>query len=83
MTHTIARLVAAVALLALPLTAFGLDDCKFSAERKGGIDTAGAERVEILARRSRATPALLRPLFAECNLPRPARIQPPSPFDAG
>ena len=50
MTHTIARLVAAVALLALPLTALARDDCKFSAERKGGIDTRGAERVEILAR---------------------------------
>ena len=50
MTHTIARLVAAIALLALPLTAFAWEDCKFSAERKGGIDTAGAERVEILAR---------------------------------
>ena len=50
MTHKIARLVAAVALLALPITAFAWDDCKFSAERKGGIDTKGAERVEILAR---------------------------------
>jgi hypothetical protein len=50
MTHTIARLVAAVALLALPITAFAWNDCKFSAERKGGVDTTGAERVEILAR---------------------------------
>jgi hypothetical protein len=50
MTHKIASLVAAVALLALPMTAFALDDCKLSAERKGGIDTTGAERVEILAR---------------------------------
>ena len=50
MTHKVACLVAAVALLALPLTAFAWDDCKFSAERKGGIDTTGAERVEILAR---------------------------------
>jgi hypothetical protein len=32
------------------MTAFAWDDCKFSAERKGGIDTTGAERVEILAR---------------------------------
>jgi len=50
MTHKIACLVAAIALLALPMTAFAWDDCKFSAERKGGIDTTGAERVEILAR---------------------------------
>ena len=50
MTHAIARLVAAVALLALPVTAFAWDDCKYSAERKGGIDTTGAERVEVLAR---------------------------------
>jgi hypothetical protein len=50
MTHAIARLIAALALLALPLTAFAGTDCKFSAERKAGIDTTGAERVEILAR---------------------------------
>ena len=50
MTHKIACLVAAVTLLALPMTALAWDDCKFSAERKGGIDTTGAERVEILAR---------------------------------
>jgi len=50
MTHKVACLVAAVALLALPMTALAWDDCKFSAERKGGIDTTGAERVEILAR---------------------------------
>jgi len=50
MTHTLARLVAAIALLALPLTAFAWDGCKVSAERKGGIDTTGAERVEIIAR---------------------------------
>lgn len=50
MTHKIACLVAAVALLALPVTALARDDCKLSAERKGGIDTTGAERVEILAR---------------------------------
>jgi hypothetical protein len=50
MTHKVACLVAAVALLALPFTAVARDDCKFSAERKGGIDTTGAERVEILAR---------------------------------
>jgi len=52
MTHKVACLVAAVALLALPMTALAWDDCKFSAERKGGIDTAGAgaERVRILAR---------------------------------
>lgn len=50
MTHKIACLVAAVALLTLPMTAFAWDDCKFSAERKEGIDTTGAERIEILAR---------------------------------
>jgi hypothetical protein len=50
MTHRVACLVAAVALLALPLTAAAWDDCRFSAERKGGIDTTGAERVQILAR---------------------------------
>lgn len=50
MTHKIACLLAAVALLALPMTALARDDCKFSAERKGGIDTTGAERVEVRAR---------------------------------
>jgi len=50
MTHRVACLVAAVALLALPMTALAWDDCKFSAERKAGIDATGAERVEILAR---------------------------------
>lgn len=50
MTPTTARLIAVLVLLTLPVTAFAWDDCKFSAERKGGIDTAGAERVEILAR---------------------------------
>ena len=50
MSHNLARLVAAIALLALPLPAFAWDDCKFAAERRGGIDTTGAERVEILAR---------------------------------
>ncbi len=50
MTHAVARLAAAVVLLALPFTALAWDGCKFSAERKGGIDTTGAERVEILAR---------------------------------
>jgi hypothetical protein len=50
MTHRIACLFAAVALLTLPLTARAWDDCTRSALRKGGIDTTGAERVEILAR---------------------------------
>lgn len=50
MPHTAARLIAAVALLALPLTALAWNDCKFSAERKGGVDARGAERVEIRAR---------------------------------
>jgi hypothetical protein len=50
MTHKVACLFAAIALLILPLPALAWDDCALSAERKGGIDTAGAERVEILAR---------------------------------
>jgi hypothetical protein len=50
MTHKIACVVAAIALLTLPLPALARDDCAFSAERKAGIDTTGAERVEILAR---------------------------------
>ena len=50
MTHKIACLVTAIALLTLPLPALAWDNCAFSAERKGGIDTTGAERVEILAR---------------------------------
>lgn len=50
MTHKVACLVAAIGLLILPLTALARGDCAHSAERKGGIDTAGAERVEILAR---------------------------------
>lgn len=55
MTHTVARLAATVALLALPLTALARSDCKFSAERQGGIDATGAERVEILARAGELT----------------------------
>ena len=50
MTHKIACLVTAIALLTLPLPARAWDNCAFSAERKGGFDTTGAERVEILAR---------------------------------
>lgn len=50
MTHRLARLVFASALLALPFTALASDDCRFAAERKAGIDTAGAERVVIKAR---------------------------------
>jgi hypothetical protein len=50
MTPNAVRLVAVVVLLALPLPALAWDDCKFSADRKAGIDTTGAERVEILAR---------------------------------
>lgn len=45
------RLAAVVALLALPLPALAWDlDCKFSADRQGRLDTAGASRVEIFAR---------------------------------
>jgi hypothetical protein len=51
MTPRTLRLVAIVALLALPLPAIALDlDCKFSADRHGSIDATGAERVEIVAR---------------------------------
>lgn len=50
MTHTFVRLIAAATLLALPVAALAWDNCKFSADRKAGIDTAGAERVEIRAR---------------------------------
>ena len=51
MTPTAIRLIAIVTLLALPLPALAWDmDCKFTAERRGSIDTSGAERVEILAR---------------------------------
>lgn len=50
MTPNAVRLLAVVVLLALPVPAFAWDDCKFSADRKAGIDTTGAERVEILAR---------------------------------
>lgn len=47
----IAVLLALVALLALPLTAFALElDCRYAADRKASIDTAGAARIEILAR---------------------------------
>lgn len=39
------------ALLALPLPALAWDvDCRYSADRSGSIDTAGATRVEIMAR---------------------------------
>ena len=44
------RLLAALALLAAPLSALAWDDCKHAAERSGSIDTTGAERVEIVAR---------------------------------
>jgi len=51
MTPTSVRLLAILALLALPVTAIAWDtDCRFSAERRGSLDTSGAERVEILAR---------------------------------
>ena len=45
------RIVALLALLALPVTAFALDlDCRYAADRKASIDTAGAARIEITAR---------------------------------
>ena len=45
------RLAAVVTLLALPWPALAWDlDCKFSADRQGRLDTAGASRVEIFAR---------------------------------
>ena len=51
MTPTSIRLLAVVVLLALPVAAIAWDmGCKFSAERRGNLDTSGAERVEILAR---------------------------------
>jgi len=56
MTPTSVRLLAILALLALPVTAIAQDmDCKFSAERRGSLDTSGAERVEILARAGNLT----------------------------
>jgi len=51
MTSTTIRLPAILALLAVPVTAIAVDgNCRFSAERRGSLDTSGAERVEILAR---------------------------------
>ena len=45
------RIVALLALLALPLTALAWDlDCRYGADRKASVDTAGATRVEIMAR---------------------------------
>jgi hypothetical protein len=45
------RLATLLALLALPATAFALDlDCRHAADRRASIDTAGAERIEIMAR---------------------------------
>jgi hypothetical protein len=51
MNTTSLRLAALLALLALPATAFARDlDCRYAADRKASIDTAGAERIEIMAR---------------------------------
>lgn len=51
MTPRLLRPIAILMLLALPLQAFAWDkDCKFSADRRGSIDTTGVESVEILAR---------------------------------
>jgi hypothetical protein len=45
------RILALLALLALPLTALPSDlDCRYGADRKASVDTAGATRVEIMAR---------------------------------
>jgi hypothetical protein len=51
MTPRTVCLIAAIALLSVSLPAIAWDmDCKFGAERSGSIDTAGATRVEVLAR---------------------------------
>lgn len=51
MTHRSARCLALLVLLASPLPALAWDtDCRYGADRRGGIDTAGASRVEIMAR---------------------------------
>lgn len=45
------RIVASLALLALPVTALAWDlDCRYTAERQASVDTTGATRVEIMAR---------------------------------
>jgi hypothetical protein len=45
------RIVVLLSLVALPITALAWDlDCRYGAERKAGIDTAGVARVEIMAR---------------------------------
>jgi len=45
------RIVALLALLALPVTALAWDhDCRYSTDRKASIDTTGAARIEIMAR---------------------------------
>jgi hypothetical protein len=45
------RIAALLALLSLPLTALARDlDCRYGVDRKAIVDTAGATRVEIMAR---------------------------------
>lgn len=51
MTTRSLRIAALLALLALPVAALAWDlDCRYAADRKASIDTAGAARVEIMAR---------------------------------
>jgi hypothetical protein len=51
MRHLPSRCLALLALLALPLPALAVDsDCRYGADRRASLDTAGASRVEIMAR---------------------------------
>jgi hypothetical protein len=51
MRHLPSRCLALLVLLALPLPALAWDaDCRYGADRRASIDTAGASRVEIMAR---------------------------------
>lgn len=51
MTHLASRSLALLALLVMPLPSLAWGtDCRYAADRRGSIDTAGASRVEIMAR---------------------------------
>ena len=51
MRHLPSRCLALLALLVLPLPALAGDsDCRYGADRRASLDTAGASRVEIMAR---------------------------------